>query len=645
MNVTLPNGKVIEGVPEGTTKEQIKAKAIAGGLATPADFGDMPPTPMVDDSISPFGAALSSAGQGLSLGWLDEAVGLISPEAKQSMREYQAKAQEQYPITSLIGEVGAPVGAALAAAPFTGGASLSTIPQTLARTGGKQALKRLGGLTATGSAIGGIAGGGYSEEEFGTPEFASDVGTGAAGGAAFSLLLPLAGKGVQGIARKVSEALPREKNVQSIAQRKILEALGRDRMTPEAALAELGRLGPGATLADVGENLMGLTRAATSQPGQARTVADALYRERSQGARGRITDALQTAFGKEENFYGELRGLQEQMRQLSAPAYQKAYSQPIPFSGRLQELSARPSIKKAIGQAKLNAAEEGRELPMSVRVVDGEEIVDGVPDMRAWDDIKKGLDDVIDSGTDPVTGKLNADARRAVGTKRELLSILDDINPAYKEARSVFAGPKRNEIALEMGRKFMREDAEVISEQLAELSGAEQAFFRSGAMRAMRDKILENQNPRSVIEKLERNGKLRAVVPDDEAYEEFVEALQREAKFQETANKIRGGSPTARIEAEKLDMGIDPGVVSDIARGNLGQAAAGLARNISGRMQLPSDRLRGSIAEPLMTTDPAMQQRVLQGLIPEAGRRPTPALLSPVPYAAGTMGGLLGTEF
>jgi len=38
MDVTLPNGQVIEGVPDGTTKDQIKIKAISSGLATEADF-------------------------------------------------------------------------------------------------------------------------------------------------------------------------------------------------------------------------------------------------------------------------------------------------------------------------------------------------------------------------------------------------------------------------------------------------------------------------------------------------------------------------------------------------------------------------------------------------------------------------------
>lgn len=39
MDVKLPNGKIIKNVPEGTTKEQVKQKAIASGIATESDFG------------------------------------------------------------------------------------------------------------------------------------------------------------------------------------------------------------------------------------------------------------------------------------------------------------------------------------------------------------------------------------------------------------------------------------------------------------------------------------------------------------------------------------------------------------------------------------------------------------------------------
>jgi hypothetical protein len=44
MDVTLPNGEVITGVPEGTSKDEVARKAIRAGLATPQDFGLNPQT-------------------------------------------------------------------------------------------------------------------------------------------------------------------------------------------------------------------------------------------------------------------------------------------------------------------------------------------------------------------------------------------------------------------------------------------------------------------------------------------------------------------------------------------------------------------------------------------------------------------------
>jgi hypothetical protein len=38
MKIRLPNGKIMEGIPEGTTKQQIREKAILSGLATQTDF-------------------------------------------------------------------------------------------------------------------------------------------------------------------------------------------------------------------------------------------------------------------------------------------------------------------------------------------------------------------------------------------------------------------------------------------------------------------------------------------------------------------------------------------------------------------------------------------------------------------------------
>lgn len=56
MNVTLPNGAVIEGVPEGTPKDVIMRKAISAGLATANDFGvSEVPAEAVNESQKPVG--------------------------------------------------------------------------------------------------------------------------------------------------------------------------------------------------------------------------------------------------------------------------------------------------------------------------------------------------------------------------------------------------------------------------------------------------------------------------------------------------------------------------------------------------------------------------------------------------------------
>lgn len=61
MNVTLPNGRVIENVPEGTTKQNIMQKAIAAGIATEADFG-LPAKLINTDVPSPEQDAFVAAG-------------------------------------------------------------------------------------------------------------------------------------------------------------------------------------------------------------------------------------------------------------------------------------------------------------------------------------------------------------------------------------------------------------------------------------------------------------------------------------------------------------------------------------------------------------------------------------------------------
>jgi hypothetical protein len=77
MDVRLPNGTVIRGIPEGTSKEEIQAKAIAKGLATEADFG----APKQDTGFS-----LEGAIEDIAPGFLKSAE-RIAPALKEAAPE------------------------------------------------------------------------------------------------------------------------------------------------------------------------------------------------------------------------------------------------------------------------------------------------------------------------------------------------------------------------------------------------------------------------------------------------------------------------------------------------------------------------------------------------------------------------------
>lgn len=82
MDIKLPSGKIIRGIPEGTPKEEIQAKAIQAGLATAEDFGMPEPAPAPEPVQSQ--QAIDTGGWGPSFSTRDR---YMTPEATKSMGE------------------------------------------------------------------------------------------------------------------------------------------------------------------------------------------------------------------------------------------------------------------------------------------------------------------------------------------------------------------------------------------------------------------------------------------------------------------------------------------------------------------------------------------------------------------------------
>ncbi|MCP3999403.1 MAG: hypothetical protein GY727_00615 [Gammaproteobacteria bacterium] len=125
MDIELPSGKIITGVPEGTSKEEIMKKAIAAGLATPEDFG-MESATTGDkavgtlETIGTVGSSMIAepiaglAGIAQSINpFADEGAGAQAVQATREALTYEPRTEEGKEQLQSVGEALSPVGEVL----------------------------------------------------------------------------------------------------------------------------------------------------------------------------------------------------------------------------------------------------------------------------------------------------------------------------------------------------------------------------------------------------------------------------------------------------------------------------------------------------------------------------------------------------
>ena len=438
------------------------------------------------------------------------------------------------------------------------------------------ALPKYARLPAVGAAFGSAAGAGTAPD---TESLPGDMGRGALIGGAVSAALPALATGAQYVGRKVGDAFPAASG--TTAQRKLSQALARDKISPEYAQSALNRMGPQATLADVGgANVAGLARAATAFPGRAKDAAQKMLDERQAGQSGRMLDEFKSIFG--DTKYREYADdLIKAQRETARPLYAKAYEKAIPLDDELKELLARPTVQNAAKRAYRIAADEGDKIPAPTSWA-----ASGTAPTKVLDYTKRGLDDVIDANTDDFGRVRGAEGHAAVTLKNKLLKKIDAANQDYAAARKAYAGPESLKQASRKGVNFFREGADDLDVDFNRLSASEQDAFRVGALQALRNKILSSSDTADTTKKLfstpALRDKIKTIFPEAKSFESFKNFMEREQTFFKTRAHVLGGSPTARIEAEKLDAVADPGVVANILGGNLGTATLAATRKLFG---------------------------------------------------------------
>lgn len=220
MNITLPNGKKLRNVPDGTSKLEIAQMAVKNGLATAEDFGGFVPEPWEqnpDAGINPLVGNAQALLSGATLGLADEAQAAIA--AAYTAKDPQGR--EHMPGTSFLDRFRAArdqlraekqqfqdqEGAAAYVPELIGGVATGGV-------GLAKSAPTFGRLAATGAVEGGIAGAGYSEADaLQDPgqlagETLLGAGVGAAAGPAVVGLGRLAKRGINAAGDAIRGAMP-----------------------------------------------------------------------------------------------------------------------------------------------------------------------------------------------------------------------------------------------------------------------------------------------------------------------------------------------------------------------------------------------------------------------------------------------------
>lgn len=500
-----------------------------------------------------------------------------------------------------------------------------------------------------GAGYGGLYGAGTAEGGFG--ERAIGAGTGAALGGAFGGAIPVIGQGgIQGLKRiSQSFGVGGQKAADQFSDVKILQALERSGLSRQGAIDKLQKaekLGQKDILiADLGEDIAQLGYASQTIAGGSRQEVADVLEGRAVAQAERISDSLidQTKlkgpFSRE--YVDELAAVQEAK---AGPAYREAYSKSIPtnISVKHKDLAGNDVTVKLsdyfTGPRKeliVNAAREGRKtlnargenVPDISKLIKDEEALKSflskpIP-TQYLHTIKKGLDNIIEKGTDAF-GKVNQYGAAVTDSKVILNKLIEKANPAYAKANKQFSDIARLRDAFTVGVGDKRMSADQLRKIVQSFNPTEQEAFRVGIVARIKDQSLKANDSANFITRVfgseEKRNIVRYAFPKtkegQKSYKQFEEIIELEKQKVKTKNKVLGGSPTAARQEAIEDAAIDPtlGVIGRAMAGDRAGAARQALAAVGARAGGLSPEGAQQVARKLFLQSPAEQIAYLRTL-------------------------------
>lgn len=464
----MADGRLSFKSPGYATNDQDAVKRILEG-ATPIEEAQRT-TDELTIAQNPIAARVQEFNQGAPLvgEWLDEAVGIVSPTAAKAMRQTSEAMERQNPAESAALNVGGGIAysiPAIIAGAGTGAANFVAQGAGRLSQAGRAALAAAPAGAVEGAAS--FAG----RADPGNRVQAAGAGAVIGGGLAGFLggLAPMIGEGAASLARRVKKldvsTIADEFGLSKPAARVVKGYLMNDDL--DAAAAALARGGDDAMLANSGPATRQALDTAASTGGEALAVTRNRVGEavtaRSRSFLSSIDDILGTARG---GIKGAAKAISQATSAGRKRAYDFAYAQPTPMAGEageaLQGVLARiapDDFQAAIREANAEMLDSGyrNQNIMASIGQDGTVTFSQPLSVLQLDYIARGLGNVVEKGTDPLTGALTPAARRAQGQLRDLRTVLKQNVDGYATALRLGGDAAQQREALSMGRKLFNE--------------------------------------------------------------------------------------------------------------------------------------------------------------------------------------------
>lgn len=398
--------------------------------------------------------------------WLDEGVGVVAPKAADAMRATSDAMERQHPGQSAVLNV---AGGVAYTAPLVVNAAGSKAADWVMRGQSKFGRGvRAGSIAAPAAAAeGGSSGAGRDENRARGGAIGAGMGAGLA--VALGPLVPLLGEGATAIARRIKkldvQTIAEELGVSLPSARVLRSYLQNDNL--DAAAQVLARGGDDAMLAEAGPGTRQALDTAMQTGGEALSVARPRVDERVQVAGNRFTGTINRIFGDSQGgIKGEAKAIAKGTARAREAAYNHAYGQPTPMTGeagrQLEAVLARihpDDLQAAIKAAEKEMRDKGvKNQNYMATIADNGEVTFSQPlSVLQLDYLARGLGDIVEGGTDKLTGKVSPDARRAQGQMMDLRKVLRENVDGYARALKLGGDKIKQTDALVMGRKLLSE--------------------------------------------------------------------------------------------------------------------------------------------------------------------------------------------